>query len=501
MNDTPTIEHTLPQDTEDLGALRLQRLSKLKQLKEIGADPYPTTFRRTHSAAEATKAFESGDDGEITVAGRLVAMRVMGKASFAHISDASGRLQLYFRQDRVGVEEYNVFRSLLDIGDFVGATGNLFRTRTGEITLEVHSFAVLAKALRGLPEKWHGLTDVEKRYRQRYLDLVSNEHVRRVFQTRASVISALRRFLDSRDFIEVETPILQPLYGGAAARPFLTYHNALDRQLFLRIASELYLKRLVVGGLERVYEIGKNFRNEGLSTTHNPEFTVMECYQAYADYSDMMALVEDMVSSIALEVVGSMQIPWKGYTVDLTPPWRRTTLRAAILQESGIDFQEFPTAGGLEARMREQGLPVIVGTTRGKLIDQLLDTYVEPKAIQPVFLLDYPLDLSPLAKKKPGEPDTVERFEGFIGGIEMSNAFTELNDPIDQRARFSQQRADAAAGDEEAHQMDEDFVLALEHGMPPTGGLGIGIDRLVMLFTDQHSIRDVILFPQLRSRQ
>ncbi|MCL5026244.1 MAG: lysine--tRNA ligase [Chloroflexi bacterium] len=485
--------------TEEYDDLRGQRLQKLLRLVEQGVDPYPPRFQRTHTAAEARLAFEQGGAGEVSLAGRIVSMRIMGKASFCHVQDGSGRIQLYFRQDVMG-DRYQSFRSDLDIADFIGARGTLFQTRTGEVTLQVQEFVLLAKALRPLPEKWHGLTDVETRYRQRYLDLVSNETVRQVFQTRSAIVGAMRCYLNTHGFIEVETPILQPLYGGAAARPFETYHNALDRRLFLRIASELYLKRLIVGGLDRVYEIGKDFRNEGVSTTHNPEFTMMECYQAYADYNDMMVLVEEMLASIAREVLGTLQFPWKGHTIDLTPPWRRVTLREAILEESGIDYDRYPTADALAKRMVEARLTVVRGTPRGKLIDELLDTYVEPKAIQPTFLLDYPVELSPLAKKKPGAPGVVERFEGFVGGIEIANAFSELNDPLDQRERFLQQRADAAAGDDEAHQMDEDFVVALEHGMPPTGGLGVGVDRLAMLFTDQHSIRDVILFPQLRSQ-
>ncbi len=504
MNNQPENETPAPDTSvggEELDNLRGQRLQKLRRLIEGGVDPYPPRFPRTCTAAKAQQAFEAdtGEPGEIALAGRIVSMRVMGKASFAHIMDGSGRIQLYFRQDILG-DSYQTFRSDLDIGDFIGVRGTLFRTRTGEITLQVNEFQVLAKALRPLPEKWHGLTDVETRYRQRYLDLIANERVRQVFRARSAIIGAMRQFLNCRDFIEVETPILQPLYGGATARPFLTYHNALDRQLYLRIAIELYLKRLIVGGLERVYEIGRIFRNEGISTTHNPEFTMMECYQAYTDYHGMMELVEQMFAFIAEQITGSRVITWKGQEIDFTPPWRRLGLREAIREESGIDYEEYPTAEALGHRMVSQGLTVLRGTSRGKLIDELLDTYVQPKIVQPTFLIDYPLDLSPLAKKKPGQPDTVERFEGFVGGIEVANAFSELNDPLDQRERFLQQRADAAAGDEEAHQMDEDFIVALEHGMPPTGGLGVGVDRLVMLFTDQHSIRDVILFPQLRSR-
>lgn len=478
---------------------RQQRLAKIERLREQGIEPYPQRYERTHLAAEAKARFEPLSGQELRLAGRILTVRRMGKVTFAHIADGSGKIQIYLRQDVLGIEKYADFKNL-DIGDYIGVKGTLFRTRTGETTLEVTDLVLLCKSLRPLPDKWHGLTDVEKRYRQRYLDLLTNEETQRTFVLRSAIIRAIRRFLDERGFIEVETPILQPLYGGASARPFETYHNALDQRLYLRIASELYLKRLIVGGMDRVYEIGKNFRNEGISIKHNPEYTCLECYQAYADYHDIMSLVEEMIKSIAQETLGTVKISYQGHRIDLTPPWRRMTLREAILQYSGIDVDLYPDRDSLLPKVQELGLQSVPGTPRGKLIDQLFSSFVEPQLIQPTFLLDYPVDISPLAKRKTGHPDLVERFEGVVGGLEIANAFTELNDPLDQRERFTQQAEDRAAGDEEAHVMDEDFLLALEFGMPPTGGLGIGIDRLVMLLTDQPSIREVILFPHLRTK-
>jgi len=480
------------------------RLEKLPRIREAGIDPYPARATRTMTVADALARFGRAEDSEEGVkgwlAGRLMSIRLMGKAAFAHIADGSGRIQIYLRRDDLGEEAYEHFRRDIDIGDFIGARGEVFRTRTGEATFRVKEFVLLAKALRPLPEKWHGLKDVETRYRQRYLDLVVNEDTRRIFTLRSRIISAMRRFLDDRGFMEVETPVLQPIYGGAAAQPFETYHRALDRKLYLRIATELYLKRLIVGGLDRVYEIGKNFRNEGISTRHNPEFTVMELYQAYADYNDIMALVEEMIAYIAQEALGSLRITYDGNEIDLTPPWARRSLVEAIAEETGIDILEHPDRESLLAQARGLGLMSDVTPTWGKMVDELFSTYVEPKLIQPTFVVDYPLEISPLAKRRPGSQVLVERFEGFIGGLELANAFTELNDPLDQRERFEAQVEERGLGDDEAHPMDEDFVQALEYGMPPTGGLGIGVDRLVMLLTDQTSIREVILFPQLRSK-
>ena len=483
---------------------RALRIAKLERLRERGIDPYPARVSRTHSAAEAITAFEDAAEGErveVHVAGRLMSARVMGKSTFAHIADGSGRVQIYLRQDELGEDAYELFRRDVDLGDFVSARGHMFRTRTGEVSVHVEAFEIIAKALLSLPEKWHGLRDVETRYRQRYLDLIANPEVREVFIKRTRIVTAIRRFLDARGFLEVETPVLQPLYGGAAARPFTTYHNALDRTLYLRIADELYLKRLIVGGLDRVYEIGHNFRNEGISTEHNPEFTVIELYQAYADYHDIMRLVEEIFSGVAQEVLGSTRITYQGDAIDLAPPWRRVTMRDAILEHTGIDIEEHRDLDALWQQAQERDLPVGKKPTWGKLVEEIFGECVEPTLIQPTFVLDFPVEVSPLAKKKPGAPHLVERFEFYIGTIECGNAFSELNDPLDQRERFEAQRREAEAGDEEAHPLDEDYITAVEHGMPPTGGLGFGIDRMVMLFTDQPSIREVILFPQLRSQQ
>ncbi|NQT74538.1 MAG: lysine--tRNA ligase [Chloroflexi bacterium] len=482
------------------------RLEKLQRIKDLGINPYPTRYQRSHSTQEAVTIFrEKGDNPDelpqIRVAGRITAMRIMGKASFMDIRDGSGRIQVYFKKDTLGEEKYGLLHDF-DIGDFLGVEGTLFKTRTEEITIQVSGFTFLSKALQPLPEKWHGLTDVEKRYRQRYLDLISNEEVRQIFRMRSQVISSMRRFLDGQGFMEVETPVLQSIAAGALAKPFATHHHALDRDLYLRIATELHLKRLIVGGFEKVYEIGRVFRNEGISIKHNPEFTTLECYQAYADYKDVMDLTEQMISSIAKEVLGTTQVTSGETTIDFAPPWPRIPLRDIIRDKSGIDFEEFPGAASLEAKIRQTGIPVDAGLSWAKLVDHLLSQKVEPDLIQPTFLTDYPVELSPLAKRKPEDEQLTERFEAFCGGMEIANAFSELNDPLDQRDRFEEQeKMRAEFGDEEVERTDNDFLTALEHGMPPTGGLGIGIDRLVMLLTGQHSIREVILFPQLRSQE
>ncbi len=498
------------EETEELSDLLRERREKLRRLRFGAVDPYPLRAECTHTTAQAVGMLvewkeKEGADGPpdvVKLCGRIMSVRVMGKASFAHIADGSGRIQIYLRlaEDGVDEESYELFRRNLDIGDIIQVEGALFFTRTGEPTLRVTRLTLLAKSLRPLPEKWHGLKDVETRYRQRYLDLIVNEEVRRIFITRSRIVAALRRFMDERGFIEVETPVLQPIYGGAIARPFVTYYHALDQEVFLRIADELYLKRLIVGGLDRVYEICKDFRNEGVSSHHNPEFTQLEVYQAYADYRDMMSLAEDAFSHVAEEVLGAAQISYQGHTIDLTPPWRRLAMRDAISKETGIDIEKAPTLALLRQRVEEEGLEVDLQPTRGTLVDEIFSEYVEPKLIQPTFIVDFPLEISPFAKKKPDQPDLVERFELFIGGLELGNAFTELNDPEDQRERFLAQRRLREAGDEEAHPMDEDYVRALEYGMPPTGGMGWGIDRMVMLFTDQASIREVILFPHLRTK-
>jgi lysyl-tRNA synthetase class 2 len=494
---------------DSLGDQEQQRLTKLERLQERGIDPFPARAVRTHTAAEALAAHAPDEETQppVTVAGRLVSIRIMGKSSFAHIEDASGRIQLYLRRDRLGEAEYEVFRRDLDLGDFVQATGELFVTRSGEVTVQVECLKVLAKALQPLPvvkekdgQVFDAFTDKEARYRERYVDLAVNDDTRALFRTRARIISALRRFLDERGFVEVETPVLQPIYGGAAARPFVTHHHQLHQDLYLRISFELYLKRLVVGGLERVYEIGRDFRNEGVSFKHHPEFTQLEFYMAYADYEQVMELTEQMVAYTAEQALGTTQITFGEHEIDLSPPWRRLRLRDAIQEYTGIDYADYPTAEALHAAIVAMGGTPDPKPVWGKLIDPTLINYVEPHLIQPTFLYDYPLEVSPLAKQKPGQPQIVERFEGFAGGVEICNAFSEINDPLDQRARFEAQGRALEAGDPEAHPMDEDYLNALRYGMPPTGGFGMGIDRLVMLLTNRASIREVILFPHLRAK-
>ena len=487
-----------------------QRRIKLARLVESGIDPYPARAQRTHTNAQAIAALQQAGGSEppvVTVVGRLVSIRVMGKSSFAHIEDVSGRLQLYLRQDLLGEEPYTLFKRDLDLGDFVEATGQMFFTRTGEPSVQVAQLRLLSKALRPLPtvkEKdgrvFDAFADKEQRYRQRYVDLAVNPDVREIFYTRARIVSAIRRFLDERGFVEVETPILQPIYGGAAARPFETYHNQLKQKLYLRISDELYLKRLIVGGFERVYEIGRDFRNEGVSFKHNPEFTQIEFYMAYADYWDVMDLTEQLIAYVAQEALGTTRIVREGQEIDLSPPWRRWPLRDAVREITGIDYEAYPDAESLyEAIVRIGGTPERKSSW-GKLIDPTLINYVEPHLIQPTFLYDYPLEVSPLAKRKPGTANVVERFEFFIGGLELGNAFSEINDPLDQQERFLATSRALAAGDEEAHPLDEDYLLALSYGMPPTGGFGMGIDRLTMLLTGKESLREVILFPHLRPR-
>lgn len=488
---------------KETNPLREERLRKLAELKEIGVDPYPHRFARTHTIGEVVERFAKLAPAEWTdqkakLAGRIMAFRRMGKASFLDIRDASSKIQAYANLDALN-ERYELLNRL-DIGDFIGIEGPIFKTKRGELSCFIEDLQVLCKALQPPPEKWHGLKDIETRYRKRYLDLLFNKKVRQVFLIRSLIIAAMRRFLDEHGFLEVETPILQPIYGGAAARPFETYHHALDQKMYLRISDELYLKRLIIGGFERVYEIGKDFRNEGISTQHNPEFTQMECYQAYADYNDMMALTEEMIAQIAQEVLGTTKISYQGNEFLLTPPWRRLTLRKAILERTGIEIGSFRTKEELYQELEEQGLKIDRQPTWGKLVDEILSEYVEPSLIQPTFIIDYPLEISPLAKRKRDDSKSVERFEPFAGGIELGNAFTELNDPLDQQERFHQQEELRREGDEEAQAYDEDFLIALEYGMPPTGGLGIGIDRLTMLFTDSASIRDVILFPTLKRK-
>jgi len=478
-----------------------ERLKALESLRSRGIEPYPHTYHPSHSAAAARMLCESQGErtGSVSVAGRVVARRKMGKMAFIDVRDGSGRLQACLRHDVLGDEGFEFIRDV-DIGDFVGVEGELFRTRTGEVTIEVAAITLLAKSLRPLPEKWHGLVDVETRYRQRYLDLISSEETRRIFAVRSKAISATRRFLEDEGYVEVETPVLQGVAGGALARPFVTHHHALDEDLYLRIALELSLKKLIVGGIDRVYEMGRVFRNEGISVRHNPEFTLMECYCAYADYEDMMDLTERMFATVSQSVLGTTQVQFRGRTVELAPPWRRISLRDAVIEASGIDFADYPDAESLHSRMLQEGVHIEGEPGRGRLIDELISTFVEPRLEQPTFLLDYPVEMSPFPKKKRGNPRLVERFEAFICGLEFANAFSELNDPVDQRERLEQQLRERV-GDEEVQVADEDFIEAMEYGMPPTGGLGIGIDRLVMLLTGQESIRDVILFPQLRRKR
>ncbi len=487
---------------------REYRIEKLEALRGAGIEPYPTRSARDTTAAEALDRFDKLQDKTITLAGRLMQLREMGKAAFAHIEDGSGRIQIYIKRDVVGDEAFALLKKL-DLSDIIEATGTLFVTRTGEKTLNVERYRLLAKSLTPLPAKGAEgalkLSDDETRYRRRYLDLIANRETELpIFVARGKILAAMREFLNARGFLEVETPILQPLYGGASARPFITHHNTLDRDLYLRIALELYLKRLIVGGIERVYEIGRNFRNEGIDRSHNPEFTMMELYQAYADYEEMMRLVEELYSYIAMKALGSMTFTYLGVELDLTPPWQRISLREAIAEHAGIDFERYPTRDELAKAMRAKGYEADPKLGRGKLIDALQGVIVKGEGAKikgPVFLYDYPVDLLPLAKRKPGAPDIVEAFQAYAGGLELGKAFTELNDPLDQRARFEDQARQRAGGDEETQALDEDFIEALEVGMPPTGGFGGGIERLTMLLTNQSSIREVILFPTLREQK
>jgi len=498
----------------EMNELEQVRYEKMLRLQEAGMEPYPRRAQRTYFNREAIDAYERSQQSEIVeaiVVGRIRSIRVMGKVVFCHIEDDTGKLQLFLRADDVGVEKLGLFKDAFDLGDFMQANGVMFRTRTGEVSLHVHDFHMLSKAISPLPGVKEEIVDGERivhaafsnpevRYRQRYADLAVNPDVREIFWVRSRIVRALQEFLDQRGFIEVETPILQPVYGGAAARPFVTHHHQLHQDLYLRISFELYLKRLLVGGFERVYEIGRDFRNEGVSFKHNPEFTQLEFYVAYADYQDVMALTEQMISFAAEKALGSNRITYQGICIDLTPPWKRLDLRSAILEGVGIDIKEHPTTDSLRTVMIERGHEPSPRSTRGKLIEALLTKYVEPACIQPTIIYNYPRDISPLAKSMPEDPRTVERFEGFIGGMEICNAFTELNDPFDQEQRFLEMGRDYEADDEERHPMDEDYLRAMRYGMPPCGGFGMGIDRLTMLLTNQSTIREVILFPHLRSR-
>jgi len=495
------------------------RLEKLEELRAEGIEAYPTRAKRTHMSTEAISEFEAKEKDEVevqaTLAGRLRASRSMGKVSFAHIEDGAGKIQLFFRANEIGKDRLSFFNKMFDLGDFIQADGVMFRTKSGEVTLHVHDFKLLAKSVSPLPAakdetledgtvvRHAALEHPELRARQRYADLAVNPQVRETFRKRAAIIRSLQNFLDDHGFLEVETPILQPIYGGAAARPFTTHHNELEQDMYLRISFELYLKRLLVGNLERVYEIGRDFRNEGLSFKHNPEFTQLEFYWAYADYLQVMELTEQMVSYVADKVLGTQMIKFKEHEIDLTPPWKRLEMRTGILETSGIDIAEHKTAEDLLGAIhtKHPNQTPDPKSTRGKLIDFLLSEFLEPTLIQPTFLYNYPRDISPLAKSIPGNPLTVERFEGYMAGFELCNAFTELNDPLDQEQRFIEMGRDYEAEDAEKHPMDEDYLRAMRYGMPPNGGFGMGVDRLTMLLLDKHSIREVLLFPALRNEE
>jgi lysyl-tRNA synthetase class 2 len=495
---------TILDDSNEQIEVRRQKLAKLRA---GDAQVYPNDFKPTHTSADALALAGAVSDEElhavpreVAVAGRIMALRRMGKASFFHLQDQRGKLQVYARMDRLGDDIYALFQAM-DTGDIVGVRGPLFRTKTKELTVEARELRLLAKCLRPLPEKWHGLADVEARYRQRYVDLMVNPEVRQVFEKRSRIVSLLRRFFEQRGFLEVETPMMQPIPGGAAAKPFVTHHNTLDMELYLRVAPELFLKRLLVGGFERVFELNRNFRNEGISVRHNPEFTMVEFYQAYATFADLIELTEELIVGLAQEIVGSLQVPNGDQVIDVTPPWRRLTIREAIMQYGGAAATDVDSLAGLQAFAKHNQLKVDLHASYGSLLVEIFEEVAEAKLIEPTFMTGYPLEVSPLARKNDKNPALVDRFELYIGGRELANAFSELNDPADQRQRFLAQMEARAAGDEEANPIDDDYVRALEYGMPPAAGEGIGIDRLVMFLTNSPSIRDVILFPLLRPQR
>ncbi|MFC4767870.1 lysine--tRNA ligase [Effusibacillus consociatus] len=494
------------QEFNELSEVHRVRRQKLEQLYKLGVDPFGKKYERTHSAQEVafyaqdkTKEELEEETIEVSVAGRIMLLRGQGKAAFANLQDLTGRVQIYVRQDTVGEEAFTIFQQL-EIGDIIGVKGSVFKTKMGETTIKVKELTVLTKALNPLPEKYHGLTDIEMRYRQRYVDLIVNPDVRDTFITRSRIIQSMRRYLDNLGFLEVETPTMHSIAGGAAARPFITHHNALDMQLYMRIAIELHLKRLIVGGLEKVYEIGRVYRNEGISTRHNPEFTMIELYWAYADFHDIMDLTESCIAHIAKEVLGTTKITYQGQEVDLTPQWRRASMVDLVKEVTGVDFSQELSLDEARALAEKHGVKVEKHHMAGHILNEFFEQFVEHTLIQPTFVYGHPVEISPLAKQNPEDPRFTDRFELFIVGREHANAFTELNDPIDQRQRFEKQLEEKEKGNDEAHEMDEDFINALMYGMPPTGGLGIGIDRLVMLLTDQPSIRDVLLFPLMRER-
>ncbi len=481
--------------------LQQTRIAKLGVLRERGIEAYPLRSERTLTNTRAVAEFDARDGEKHTLVGRIVLKRDSGKIAFLRVRDGDGEIQFLCQVRNLGAEKMEIVTKMLDLSDIVQGSGTLTKSRTGEISLDLDDIVLLAKSLSPPPDKWHGLADVEKRYRQRYIDLMVNEDARRVAVLRARIVSAVRQFMEGRGYIEVETPTLQPLYGGAAARPFVTHHNALDQRLYLRIADELYLKRLIVGGLERVFEICKDFRNEGVDRQHNPEFTMLECYEAYADYHAMMEIVEGVYNHVARSVFGTTMLTYGEHTVDLAPPWRRVPLVDAIREACGVDYMAITDDDELRRRARDAGADVPSGMVRARVIDEMLKTFVRPFLAAPTFLIDYPVELSPLAKRKPEDPRVVERFQFYIAGMELGNAYTELNDPLDQLARFEEQAEARAQGDADAMPVDEDYITALMQGMPPTGGLGFGIDRMVMLFTNQPSVRDVVLFPALRTNE
>ncbi|HIU20765.1 MAG TPA: lysine--tRNA ligase [Candidatus Limadaptatus stercorigallinarum] len=490
-------ENTQP--VQDISEVRKVRQAKLAELVAAGKDPFEiTTYDRTATAGAIRADYDAYADKDVSVAGRLMSKRVMGKASFGHIADSDGELQLYFSRDDMGVEAYREFKKL-DVGDIIGVKGKVFRTKTGEITVHVAEYTLLVKSLLPLPEKYHGLKDPELRYRQRYVDLIANPGVKEIFIKRSKIVSAIREYLDGEGFYEVETPVLNTLAGGANARPFITHHNTLDVNMYLRIATELYLKRCIVGGFEKVYEVGRIFRNEGMDPKHNPEFTTVEVYQAYTDYNGMMDLTENLIRHCAMKACGTLDITYQGEKISFEGPWERLTMSDAVKRYTGLDFDKEDLAE-LIKKANGMGLELSADTTWGNALYQVFDNFVEEKLTGPVFVTDYPVEVSPLAKKKKSDPRLTERFELFIACREMANAFSELNDPLDQRERFAAQMAAKAKGDEEAQPYDEDFVNALEYGMPPTGGMGLGVDRLVMLLTDSYTIREVLLFPTMKPR-
>lgn len=487
-------------EEQDLSEILRVRRAKLKDLQDKNNDPFKIVkYDVTDSTKHILDNFEALEGKITSIAGRLMSKRGMGKAGFCDLQDRDGRIQLYVRKDEVGDESYEMFKKY-DIGDIVGVKGEIFKTHMGQISLKVKEITLLSKSLQPLPEKWHGLKDTDLRYRQRYVDLIVNPEVKNTFILRSKIIKSIRKFLDDRGFLEVDTPLLNTIPGGAAARPFITHHNTLDIDMYLRIAPELYLKRLIVGGMEKVYEMGRMFRNEGMSIKHNPEFTMMEVYEAYNDYKGMMELTENLISTVAMETLGTTKIVYQGQEIDLTPPWNRLSMIEAVKKYSGVDFDSIKSDEEAKAAAEEKKVHVKPGMTRGEILNLMFEEFAESNLIQPTFIYDYPVEVSPLTKRKPDCPELTERFEFFITGREMGNAYSELNDPVDQQERFVNQVKKRDSGDEEANMMDEDYVTALEYGMPPTGGLGIGVDRLIILLTDSASIRDILLFPTMKPR-